>query len=385
MEDKYLLDKIANISRNKERDEFSAAETANSLLSLIKPREAQILRLRFGLDGDKPKTLASIGRKLNLTRERVRQLEKQAFRNISRHAQYKKIIAPLKNLVQQILKSHGGLMSIELISRKLIILNKYQNQNNSQVFLYFLLNHQLENIVKVKERNFKPSLKLAGVSMDSISQLLFELEKIFVRENKILSLQEIVEKFKASKYYQKFIKNKTGDKLNGDLEILNNFTLGHIGEMDKSQGIEKILFSYLDASQNFIESPFGQWGLSSWPIMTPRRINGKIYLVMLAVKKPMHFLKITQIINEKWPKTRNIKATTVHNELIADEKFVLVGRGIYGLRDWGYDSRKVEEIVRDILNKNSKMSDKEIIQKVKEKKIVKDSTIRMAIRKYKKF
>jgi RNA polymerase primary sigma factor len=49
------------------------------LLDNIDPREANILRLHYGLDGNKPMTLKEIGQKLGLTRERIRQLRRDAL------------------------------------------------------------------------------------------------------------------------------------------------------------------------------------------------------------------------------------------------------------------------------------------------------------------
>lgn len=57
-------------------------ETLRRLLDSINPREARILRLRYGLDDDGPMTLEQIGNRVRLTRERVRQIEREAIQKL---------------------------------------------------------------------------------------------------------------------------------------------------------------------------------------------------------------------------------------------------------------------------------------------------------------
>ena len=60
----------------------SEHETLRRLLDSITPRETKILRLRYGLGKDRPMTLAQIGEKVKLTRERVRQIERGAIKKL---------------------------------------------------------------------------------------------------------------------------------------------------------------------------------------------------------------------------------------------------------------------------------------------------------------
>ena len=54
----------------------------NEMLNVLKPREREILKLRYGLDGYEIHTLEEIGQKFNITRERVRQIEKKTLQNL---------------------------------------------------------------------------------------------------------------------------------------------------------------------------------------------------------------------------------------------------------------------------------------------------------------
>ncbi len=63
----------------------SEARNILKLLEDLDERESTILRFRYGLDGHEPMTLKEIGVKINLTRERVRQIESEALRKIKEH------------------------------------------------------------------------------------------------------------------------------------------------------------------------------------------------------------------------------------------------------------------------------------------------------------
>ena len=66
---------------------LAISETAKliELLDDLDERESKILRLRYGLDGGEPMTLKEIGKKIGLTRERVRQIEAEALNKIKEH------------------------------------------------------------------------------------------------------------------------------------------------------------------------------------------------------------------------------------------------------------------------------------------------------------
>jgi RNA polymerase primary sigma factor len=57
-------------------------EAIGGLLETLTPREAKILRLRYGLEGHEPQTLEEIGQKFGVTRERIRQIEEHALRRL---------------------------------------------------------------------------------------------------------------------------------------------------------------------------------------------------------------------------------------------------------------------------------------------------------------
>jgi DNA-directed RNA polymerase delta subunit len=145
-----------------------------------------------------------------------------------------------------------------------------------------------------------------------------------------------------------------------------------------------ILTSYLCLSKTVIFGPFGYIGAEHLKEIAPVNVGEKAYLVLRRSKVPMHFRDLTGVINNQakmasnfhpvWQKT--VEAQTVHNELIKNQQFVLVGRGMYALQEWGYQSGTVREVIQRILSKAKRsLSFKEIIEQVKKFKIVKDTTV----------
>ena len=96
-------------------------------------------------------------------------------------------------------------------------------------------------------------------------------------------------------------------------------------------------------------------------------------------REPLHFRAIADLINAtRFPDhvpPREAHPQTVHNELIKDGRFVLVGRGLYALSEWGYTTGVVKDVLRDILSKEGPLTRDEIIDRVRKERYVKDNTI----------
>ena len=75
-------------------------------------------------------------------------------------------------------------------------------------------------------------------------------------------------------------------------------------------------------------------------------------------------------------KRKNVTIQAIHNELIKDPRFVLIGRGIYALDSWGYKKGTVSDIIVEIMKKAKKpLTREEIVKEVLHARKVKETTI----------
>jgi DNA-directed RNA polymerase delta subunit len=117
-------------------------------------------------------------------------------------------------------------------------------------------------------------------------------------------------------------------------------------------------------------------GLVSWPQIHPKGVRDKAYLVIKKAGNPQHFSQIAKLINQAKFDTKKVNVQTVHNELIKDKRFVLVGRGMYALAEWGYKAGTVKDVLTDILRTHGKpLPRADLVTKVKDVRLVKENTI----------
>ena len=128
------------------------------------------------------------------------------------------------------------------------------------------------------------------------------------------------------------------------------------------------------------------WGLTKWPAVNPKNIRDKIYVILNTQKKPMHFNEIATAIAESNFRRKNVTTQAVHNELIKDPRFVLIGRGIYALDTWGYKKGTVSEIIIETLrNSPTPLTREEIVSAVLKSRKVKETTILLNLQNKKLF
>ena len=130
----------------------------------------------------------------------------------------------------------------------------------------------------------------------------------------------------------------------------------------------------------------GLWGLTKWPAVNPKNIRDKIFVILETKREPMHFSDIAKEIKESNFKRKNVTIQAIHNELIKDSRFVLIGRGIYALSSWGYKKGTISEIIKSILEKSSTpLTREEIVKQVLKVRKVKETTILLNLQNKKLF
>jgi len=316
---------------------FSPYNVIKEGLSKLKPNEKKVIDSRFGIEGER-KTLSAIGRELDLSRERIRQIEKDGLKKLAGL-----IVEQKRTLVEKIVEAidkAGGLASNDNIAEKFLEnhIQKSRNEFNS-LHLLFVLMPDLIKIEKTKE--LEEAWILASIS----------------REDMLSVITDWVKHLKKIKTPQ-------------TIEVL----------LDNHPNHRKHKMAFLSelpaVSRKLVKTDTGLIGLSSWPEVNPKNIRDKIYYILKKINKPLHFGEIADMISKQRFDSKKVVRATVHNELIADNRFVLIGRGIYALTEWGYKEGTVADIIQEILNsKKDGLTADSIIEGVLKQRAVKKNTI----------
>ncbi len=315
---------------------FNPKQATKRLLATLPLRAQDIVNGRFGLNGDKKMTLEAIGRKYKITRERVRQIENYAINHIRKSDAYDKEITSFEDL-KSIISKMGGLISEEDLLGALAKDKATQNQ------LYFLLVIGKDFSKEKEDENFKHRWHIDKELADRIYDALHKLYE-----------------------------NLEDDEILQESEVVSSF-LNHIKEISDDYKNDEIITRWLSVSKNIGKNPLGEWGKSKSSNIKARGIKDYAYLVIRRHGSPVHFKEVARLITEVFSKKAHV--ATTHNELIKDPRFVLVGRGLYALKEWGYSQGIVREVIRDLLKKEGPLPKEKIVEKVLKERHVKENTI----------
>ena len=319
---------------------------AGSLNIIEQDREKEIISRRFGLNGNK-ETLEQIGEMLSITRERVRQLEKAILIRLQISAEENQIpeLAPAEKLLIRNLTEMGRVARLDNLADKVYGRTTTASEKTG---IYFIAT--FSKSLTIVEDNDKYNAAI-GISEYGDSKKIRE------------RVDEIVKVIKENK--QPMTLEELDSKLNYE----------HPDHIKAVASISKLL-----ATLN------GVWGLAKWPSVNPKNIRDKIFVILEAKKEPMHFSDIAKEIRESNFKRKNVTVQAIHNELIKDPRFVLIGRGIYALSSWGYKKGTISDIIVRILEKSEKpMTREEIVKHVLHVRKVKETTILLNLQNKKLF
>lgn len=363
---------LDQVRKNKFKDglsSFNPVDTLGYLFDNLSEKEKDIITKRFGLGVDKRYTLEEIGQKYGITRERVRQIENLSIKKLKELRELKEEIREAETLVVQLLEQYGGVMEESFFLES--VLNYLNAHSESENSLLFLAEHIFtDNINRIsQDKEFNNLWRLGVSDVDFLKKVINEMVDIIEQSGEPISLDQLLSQFKSSAFF-----NDNKEK------ILSLTTMLEADETD----VNKILESYLRASRKIRQDIFDNWGLISWGIVKPKKINDKIYLTLKKTGRPMHFTEIADSINGNAFDGKVAYAPTVHNELILDDKYVLVGRGIYALKEWGYKPGNVADVIEEIIRENGPLAKDEIIEKVLERRNVKRSTVYLSLMNHKK-
>jgi hypothetical protein len=295
---------------------------SSDLISELGLKQREIIVRRFGLETGERETLESIGRSYKICRERVRQIEKTSLDKMKKKASaYKEIFKTFAKY----LKNAGGVKREDLLLGDLGD-GKWQSQ------VYFLMMLSRDFLRLSEGDDFHAIWALDQESFGKAKEIDGAICEKLRQKGQPVNLKELV--------------LWTNEKRN-------------------------VLESYLEISKRIQKNQEGLYGLREWPEINPNGIKDKIYLLFKKAQKPFHFTEVAGQI-------KGSLVQTVHNELIRDSRFVLIGRGIYALKEWGYQEGDVKDVILKIFQEENKpLTRQEIVNRVLKQRIIKENTILM--------
>lgn len=320
---------------------FQPSKVTRSLVSGLSDRAQDVITSRYGLGGStEVETLESIGDRYGITRERVRQIESSALGDMQE---------------SDIFASQAGAFS-EL----------------EDVF------HVLGVIVP--ETHLLEHISSRGSTQNHVT-LLLDLDDVFMRErsNDHFHHRWHIDARVASAVHdalQNLHQSLSMDELISEEKMVQRL-LSHIDDMpsDHTHHLDnhEVLRRWLSLSKKVDRNPLGEWGHAESPNIQVKGVRDYAYLVIRKHGSPLHFREVTKEIERLFDKEAH-EATT-HNELIKDDRFVLVGRGLYALKEWGYMTGVVREVIEKILRRDGPLTREEVIDKVLKERYVKPNTV----------
>lgn len=326
---------------------FKPKQVVKRLLSNLPDRARDVLVQRFGLGKEtRMLTLDAIGKKYGITRERVRQIENYAIDMVRKSDEYQEEKAAFTE-IESLLHSLGGIVVED------DFLGHVARDKSLQNHIFFLLVIG-EPFKKLKEDDhFK--------------------HRWHVNE-------ELAKKVEGALH--KLYSNLSTDDLLPESEMINKF-LQHLEDVSEKYKNQEVIKRWMAISKVIDRNALGDWGVSHSSNIKNKGVRDYAFLVIRKHGSPIHFRDVAKQITVMFNKKAHV--ATTHNELIKDKRFVLVGRGLYALAEWGYMPGVVRDVIKTVLEKNGPLTKEEVIDKVMKERYVKENTIAVNLQNPKYF
>ncbi len=316
---------------------FKPKQTVKRLLSSLPDRARDVIMHRYGLGKDEKRmTLDAIGKTYGITRERVRQIENYAISNIRKSEEYKQEKAAFAE-IEALLHSLGGIVVED------DFLGHVSKDKSLQNNIFFLL------VVGEPFRKRKEDDEFR--------------HRWHVNEELSKKVEDALRKLYGSLNNQDLLPES---------EMVSKF-LEHLGDVSERYKNQEVVKRWLQISKIVGKNPLGDWGVAHSPNIKTKGMRDYAFLVIRKHGSPIHFRDVAKQITTMFNKKAHV--ATTHNELIKDPRFVLVGRGLYALAEWGYAPGIVRDVISQVLEKNGPLTKEEIIDKVMKERYVKENTI----------
>jgi hypothetical protein len=326
---------------------FKPKQVVKRLLSSLPDRAREITIYRYGLGSDdKRMTLDAIGKKYGITRERVRQVENYALGVVRKSGEYAREKAAFAE-IETLLHSLGGVVVEE------DFLGHVSKDKGLQNHIHFLLvvGEPFEN--KKDDEDFH--------------------RRWHVNEELAKKVEEALKKLYAS---------LSTEDLLPESEMINRL-LTHLEDISERYKNQEIIRRWLSISKKIGRNSLGDWGLTHSSNIRTKGVRDYAFLAIRKHGSPIHFRDVAKQIEKLFDKKAHV--ATTHNELIKDKRFVLVGRGLYALAEWGYAPGVVRDVIKNIVEKSGPLSKEDIIAKVLKERYVKENTIAVNLQNPKYF
>ncbi len=316
---------------------FKPKQVTKKITSNLHDRARDVIMSRFGLTSDaERRTLEEIGKKYGITRERVRQIEESAINLIKKSDVFKgeqSVFEELKQLV--------SVMGHIVAEHELLPHISKDKAIQNHIHFYLTIGDYFKK--HREDDHFHTRWSVNDEMADKVHDAL-----------------------------KKLYSNLADEELIPETEMIKKF-FDQMKDLSDEFKNEEIAKRWLSMSKTVGKNAMGEWGKSSSPNIRTRGVKDYAYLVMRKHGSPMHFREVADAISKTFHKKTHY--ATCHNELIKDSRFVLVGRGLYALSEWGYKTGIAREVIRDILKKEGPLSKDDVIKSVMKERYFKKNTI----------